>query len=205
MIKVRTFINNCLNSNSYAVINLKEKKAVLVDLGDSKEILSYFSKSKINPTHIILTHEHYDHICGIKEFIKNYKNVKVICSKKCSKNIKSTKKNLSWKWNLNYKYVDPVIEIEKFKNLKINSLNFSFYPFEGHSEGGMLIIVSNFIFTGDQFTSHEEDVSKYSKTSIMSIIKSYKFLKSDFNGENFIFPGHGMKLRLKNLNLDYLL
>ena len=125
MIKLRTFINNCMNSNSYAIINMKEKKAVLVDLGDSEEILSYFTKSKINPTHIILTHEHYDHICGLKNFIKIYKNIKVICSKKCSSNIKCAKKNLSYKWNLDYKFKSPVIEIDKSKNLKINNLTFS--------------------------------------------------------------------------------
>ena len=68
---IRLVSNKYFSSNTYIVI--KSGHALVVDLGFyDKEFSSILSDYKIDG--VILTHKHFDHIQGLKEFQNEYPN-----------------------------------------------------------------------------------------------------------------------------------
>jgi hydroxyacylglutathione hydrolase len=63
----------CLKDNySYLLIDEKKNIACVVDPGESRPILDYLEKNKINLKFILNTHHHYDHVGGNKKLKEKY-------------------------------------------------------------------------------------------------------------------------------------
>ena len=89
-IEVRRFTWDYLDSNMYVLI--AEGQALVIDPIDSDEASEY-----VRPFHeitVLLTHEHFDHICGLNKLRAEHKCT-VIAHEKCSERIQSSKANFS--------------------------------------------------------------------------------------------------------------
>ena len=65
-------IIKCLKDNyAYLIIDEKKNCACVVDPSESKPIIEYLDKKKINLKFILNTHHHFDHVGGNKELKKN--------------------------------------------------------------------------------------------------------------------------------------
>lgn len=74
--RVGAFMTNC-----YIVYNEETKKALIFDPGDDTEkICRVIEKESLEPTAVILTHGHADHIGAVKELTSLYK-IKALISK----------------------------------------------------------------------------------------------------------------------------
>ena len=63
----------CLQDNySYIIIDEKKNIACVVDPSESKPIIKYLEKNKINLKFILNTHHHYDHVGGNNELKEKY-------------------------------------------------------------------------------------------------------------------------------------
>ena len=73
---VKRIIVGPLMTNCY--ILSKNNKAIIIDPGsDSEKIIDYITSKKLTVSHIIVTHNHFDHI-DARDSIKNYYNVEVL-------------------------------------------------------------------------------------------------------------------------------
>ena len=64
-------IIKCLEDNySYLVIDEASNSACVIDPSESKPIIDYTEKNKINLKFILNTHHHFDHIGGNKDLKK---------------------------------------------------------------------------------------------------------------------------------------
>ena len=71
-------IIKCLKDNyAYLIIDKINKDACVIDPSESKPIVNFVEKNKINLKYILNTHHHFDHIGGNFELKKKY-NCKVI-------------------------------------------------------------------------------------------------------------------------------
>ena len=71
-------IIKCLQDNyAYIVIDETSRLAIVVDPSESKPIIDYIEKNKLNLKFILNTHHHFDHVGGNKELKKKY-NLQVI-------------------------------------------------------------------------------------------------------------------------------
>ena len=71
-------IIKCLQDNyAYLVIDKTKSLAIVIDPSESKPIINYIEKNKLNLKFILNTHHHFDHVGGNKELKKKY-NLKVI-------------------------------------------------------------------------------------------------------------------------------
>ena len=90
-ITINQFVWDVLDSNCYVI---KEGNSLLIiDPIDLQEFYEFIKNTK--DATIILTHAHYDHICGLNRVRELVSKTTVICSKTCSINIQSPRKNLS--------------------------------------------------------------------------------------------------------------
>ena len=49
---------------------------IVIDPGDEKPVINYLSQQKLNPVAVLITHQHWDHVDGIRPFL-NYFDVPV--------------------------------------------------------------------------------------------------------------------------------
>ena len=89
--KIKQYIWDVVDSNSFLI--LEGNNALLIDAIDSDELFSALECT--DDLLIILTHCHFDHICGLNKIRKLKPNCKVYATSMCSKNIGNKYRNMS--------------------------------------------------------------------------------------------------------------
>ena len=199
-IEVKQFIWDYIDSNMYVIRH--GTSALIIDPIECEE--AELMLCDLNKIIILLTHEHFDHICGLNQIRKSF-GCKVIAQAECSKNIQNSKKNLSAYANTlmcltgesHKKPVSPFIC--ESADLTFND-NFSFewegntvciFSTPGHSPGSACISIKNMLFSGDTILQSKPiyrlpggDRAKYKSITIPKI---HEIL----NRETIVYPGHG--------------
>jgi len=70
-----------LGDNYIYLCRYHQNNAFVVDSGDSRAVLKALEKHRLNLTHALVTHRHFDHTAGIKD-LKKKSGCKVIVGQK---------------------------------------------------------------------------------------------------------------------------
>ena len=161
-IKVHQFTWDILDSNTFVIDD--NNSALFIDVVDTEELFEFARGFK--DILILLTHAHYDHICGLNRLREVCNDTLVYASECCSNNIQDPRKNLSniadplmafhEKKEVVKKRIKPfackaaertytdLAEIE-WKNHKIQMSEY-----HGHSaDSSCIVIDEKFLFSGD--------------------------------------------------------
>ncbi|MEG1922831.1 MAG: MBL fold metallo-hydrolase, partial [Clostridia bacterium] len=70
MLKVKSFLLGDISTNCYVLYSDSTKNAVVIDIAEKggEEITNWLTQNGINPIAIMLTHGHFDHCGGVKQF-----------------------------------------------------------------------------------------------------------------------------------------
>lgn len=194
MIEIATFINFPVNSNCYVVYSKQSKQCLIIDPGseDPTSIVSFIEKIGLIPDYIILTHEHFDHIWGVKH-LKEIYHANVLCSKECADSITNPKKNMSAFFKppgFSLSEADVILS-NNTSSLIWGKYIIDFYPTPGHTEGSICFTINNYLFTGDTLIKDEETVTKLPGGSKLKLKESLNLLNSLINSKTIIMSGHG--------------
>lgn len=197
MLQVQRFVNELMSSNCYILYDVLYDDCIVIDPGSEKCIQEqlFFHEKNLNPTYVILTHEHTDHTWGTNTLIDIYDS-KVVCSKICAENLpKDTVPYFSYYYDdPNYHYcvkrVDIVLEDMKWIiNWHDYTLRFFYTP--GHSMGSVCFQIENMLFTGDTWMPYRPFVNKRNGSKEL-YSKSLQWIKEYAKGKNMtVYPGHG--------------
>lgn len=192
---IKQIINPHFNSNTYVIFKNENDSVIIIDPGDtdSKSLLDFLSKKMIKRCNVILTHEHYDHISGLKSLCSLF-DTNIFLSSYCFYNLNNPKKNLS-----------DYLDVEVIDNLSNSSFNivqdtqildiggnvFKFYYTPGHSEGSMSFGLNNIIFTGDTLMENYKTITKLPGGDKLIYEKTKKKLDEILIDYEIIYPGHG--------------
>ena len=176
-------IIKCLKDNySYLVIDEKNQSACVIDPSESKPIINFIEKNKIQLKFILNTHHHYDHVGGNKELKKKY-NTKIIGFEEDKNRI-------------------PEIDIclkdrDVWKN---NNFEFKILHIPGHTLGHVCFnfFKEKLLFTGD--TLFSLGCGRIFEGTYEQMFNSIKLLKS-FDLKTKIYCGHEYTLK----NSDFCL
>ena len=61
--------------DNYIWVISRNNFAVIVDPGESSQVIEFINNNNIKPEAILITHKHYDHINGVKKLIDHYPNL----------------------------------------------------------------------------------------------------------------------------------
>lgn len=169
--------------------------------GEGSTLVEYLIEKNLEPSFIILTHEHFDHISSL-EYLRTRFDCKVIASVKCSESIINSKKNLSLFFDQKGFNCSPAdILIDKNNSVIIwQKNNLHFYLTPGHSEGGLCFSLGNKLFTGDTLLQSSKAIVKLPGGDKQKLDESINMLFELFGSDTMIFPGHGEVFSLAMLN-----
>lgn len=207
-----------LDSNMYILI--EGSSALVIDPCISKEAENLIENINVADIMIILTHEHFDHISGVKWFQKKY-GATVLCSKKCAARITDPSTNLS-------QFIDAFfVDREKEEREQLHAMFGEAFSckadrcFEGrtefewmnhivsieetpgHSPGSCCILIDdNILFSGDSLIPDEKPITRLPGSNKKEYhIITIPFLES-LCKEIEVFPGH--KNSFKMSDIEYL-
>ena len=81
MLHLFSHVNTVFRSVSYIVYDDVINDCVIIDVGDTKEILDIIAPFKLKT--ILLTHVHYDHIYGLNELLASDQNLCIVHQTTC--------------------------------------------------------------------------------------------------------------------------
>ena len=200
MIEIRRYVSGLLASNMYVVVE-----------GDHAVVIDPFEDTSpgagLTVDHILLTHEHYDHISGVNVWKKEY-GCPVLCSSLCAENIRDPRKNLAY-------YFKEFCELQTWKTLDAvppydpgyscaadevfdDRIAFEWYGHEwnlfelpGHSLGSIGIVLdARIFFSGDSLINHYKtafNIPGGSRKKWLSV--SVPRLEAIPKG-TYVYPGH---------------
>ena len=118
--------------DNYIWIIIQNNYAVIVDPGESIQVIEFIEKNNIYPEAILITHKHFDHIDGVKKLIARYPNIKVYGPAKS-------------KFDFRYKSVqeNDILVMNKSK------LKYKVIEIPGHTLDHVAYLDSDLIFCGD--------------------------------------------------------
>lgn len=206
--KVDCFTWDYLDSNMYVL--KKGSHLLVIDPIDKEDALDYCKNA--DTITVILTHEHFDHICGLNLLRSMAPNrVKVIASRECSKRIGNPKFNMSAYADilmaLAEKSADKVLQ--PISCVAADIIFHECYSFDwledevelittpGHSPGSVCIVIDNKLFSGDTLLENSfmnrfpgGDTKLYKEITL-------PLLKALLQRVKFVYPGHGAMLARK--------
>ncbi|GGK11240.1 MBL fold metallo-hydrolase [Parabacteroides faecis] len=203
------FLNSPVPSNAYLVVCEKHKRCFVVDPGTKEQnnIRDYVQKKGYSLDYIMLTHEHFDHCWGVNSLLDTF-NAKVVTTRLCSHWIKTPMNyfnklyfNSEKMYSVNK--VDVIVEDVDMK-LEWNDYIISFIAAKGHTNRGMCISVSNALFTGDTMIYKTKPfLKKKYGASIEDLKKTIDFIYEFFDNDIIVYPGHGEKFQLIEMQEYY--
>ncbi|WGS65541.1 MBL fold metallo-hydrolase [Marinitoga aeolica] len=195
-IKVYLFILPPFGVNTYVITT--NKTIIIIDPGKFNGLIfNFFDIGSFKYKGVLVTHTHYDHIIGLKDF----ENFEIMIPEKEKMGLTDSSVNLSFLFSdelkLNIHYKELYEGYYNYGDLKFLA---SYYP--GHTPGSMIYDFGDFIFTGDFIFS--ESIGRtdlpYGDEKIMfqSLAKFNEYIKAK-EETTLIMPGHMGICTLKEL------
>lgn len=200
-----------LNSNMYVVFT--ESEAVVFDPCEDDELLQLLDSNHIEKVHILLTHEHYDHISGV-DWLLNNKGADIFCHNDAAKALAmgrtrtpaliSTVLANEDRKDGGHRYPDFKAKFkpysiladrtfEDYLEFEIGDLRFRAKSTPGHSPGSACYMLNDeLIFTGDTLLQNDKIILRFSnsmKNEYEDVTLPYlRSLKKTM----IVMPGHGV-------------
>jgi len=158
-------------SNTYILGSTEGGDAILVDPGRfDVTLLNLIEENNFDIKTVLITHEHENHIKGLKTLMKIYSPIVIAGSEEI--------------------FGMKTISVKDGDNINCSEINVEVIDVEGHSSDSRVYRVGPYIFTGDVLSAGRIGSSATSYTREL-LIQSIKKKLMNLSEELLILPGHG--------------
>lgn len=208
-----------LNSNMYAI--LEGHEAVVIDPCEDNELIQLFIKNDVAHVHILLTHEHYDHISGVEWLLDN-SHADIFCQQEAATALaigrKRTPALISTvlanedRKDGGHRYPDFKAKFKPYSiqvnktfdkedKFQLGDLCFHVTSTPGHSPGSACYELNkSIVFTGDTLLQYDPIIVRFSNSSQNTYEDiTLPYLRS-LDKSCMIMPGHGEPFVLSETN-----
>ncbi len=183
-----TVVSNT-DENIYIYFDEETHDGVIVDPGAfEQDIVNLIEENNINLKAVLLTHGHYDHIWGAKEFSEKY-GIKIYAG--VGEDVVTNDPNVSFTSRMDgSKFIADVI-VADGEIVEIGSLKFKVIATPGHTPGGVCYLdeLQKVMFTGDTLFKGTFGRTDFPHGSFGDLEKSLHRL-FEMDSEIKVYPGH---------------
>lgn len=188
---ITRFENSVFSSNSYVIDD--GKAAVIFDIGDTSPIFEYLQKSVLTPIALFITHTHYDHIYGIRDFLTKFLDVPIYTSGFGKEAFKKPK------WNFSRYHEDEIsIDSDRIKVLEdgetlriFDNVDLEVFATPGHDKSCLSYRIGELLLTGDSYIPGVKVIASFPNSNKADAKLWYEKLESK-SSSHTILPGHGV-------------
>ncbi len=201
-ITIFKILGSLYEENTYVLIK-EEKEAIVIDPGVyDNSLVEFLKENNIEVKYVILTHIHVDHIIGLNNIIKEFKNAKVIISKEELKHMYDSEYTLyNGEYNLLEDNIITVLNgeqqeekgIEEERQIEDNTIlemDVRYILTPGHTKGGMCILLDNILFSGDTLFKGSYGRFDLKSGNYMELVSSLNYLRK-LDKDILVLAGHG--------------
>ncbi len=187
--KIEKIIDYQMDQNCYFVY--EGTKGFLIDPGNCPEkIIKKIKECQAEPAAILLTHAHYDHICGTDKIIREW-SVPVYGSAECRNNVKSTVLNVSSMFGEEYVLPCPVLLFADGETKVISEIPVTCLKTPGHTDCSVCYRIGDHVFSGDTLFLRSVGRWDFPNGNFEALEGSVKNCLYQLPDEVKVFPGHG--------------
>jgi len=200
--KIKRFINNIFNSNTFLLYHNKENGVWVIDPGSSSnELIEWMERKGFILNGIFLTHTHFDHIYGINDLQDEFTDVIIYASFYAKEGMMSERLNGSYYQEIPFtiKRSELIIVKENDKIQLWNDLTLRVLETPGHDRDCLSFQVEKNLFTGDALIPGVKVHTKLKHSNKILAENSIKRIIEQFDNNIIIWPGHGENCLLETL------
>jgi len=176
-----------IRTNCYLVEDEKSKECLIIDPGDNaKEIIGAIEKDRLQPTVIVITHGHWDHVGANKKLKAKY-GLPIMMNEADLFGLKITDSPA------------PDHSLKENDAVKAGGLIFKVLQSPGHSPGGIALYSKEekVVFTGDTLFKETYGRVDLPGSSPEAMVISLRKLLA-LPHETKVYPGHGKPTTIGN-------
>ena len=185
---IKTLEMGYIGTNCYVVSDDNGICAIIDCDGNPQPLYNYIAQNQLKPTHILLTHGHFDHI-GAVEAVKEKYGCKVYAAEKEAALLADPALNASDMASVPLRiYAD--VSVKNADTISVGDLQFSVLETPGHTQGSVCFLIEKNIFSGDTLFLGSCGRTDFPTGDYQTILSSLQKLKN-LEGDYVVYPGHG--------------
>ena len=190
--KIERFVLGILETNCYLIENEETKELVIVDPAKCPDyMISHVKSIGYEPKAILLTHGHFDHVMGIKGWLKEF-DIPVYLHEDEKQILENPGLNLSGMLRTKYLY-DKAYCLKDGEILEIAGLAFKIIHTPGHTAGSCCYYeeTEEILISGDTLFCRSVGRSDFPTGSASALAKSIREKLFCLPETVMVYPGHG--------------
>ena len=193
--QIHTLVVGMMEDNCYIVE--QAGACAVIDPGEEPQrLISFLEDNGLTPTHILLTHGHFDHIGGVNPLRERF-GCQLAVGKGDAPMLADPQQNMGTMTGkpLDLYRMTPDLLLEEGETVQVGPLAFQVLETPGHTPGGVTYLCGDTLFTGDTLfrgSVGRTDFPGGSPAALMHAVKRLAALEGDYQ----VLPGHGPASRL---------
>lgn len=180
-----------VQTNVYIVINDELKEAFVIDpAADVPELIHYFQEYDYKLVGILLTHGHFDHLCGVEALVNKYE-CPVYASEEERTLLGSSTMNHSCTIRKDITLTDYIV-VSDGEMLELAGITMQVISTPGHTAGGVCYYVKErgVLFSGDTLFLETIGRTDLETGDYATLVRSVNEKLMVLPSDTIVYPGH---------------
>jgi hydroxyacylglutathione hydrolase len=193
--KIDCLILGLYETNCYILRRDEQvKECLIIDPGlDCEPLVDFLQKHQLNPTTVILTHGHIDHMAGVSALRDNFPDIKIYIHQLDAGMLKEPLSNLSAMTGAAFITAPANFTLQDGDVVEQAGIKLQVLHTPGHTPGGISLYSKEqgIVFSGDALFADSVGRTDFPGGSITQLIQGIKEKLLTLPDETKVYPGHG--------------
>lgn len=191
MLTIHPLHTGPLGTNTYIVYDDATRECFIVDPAEYESVRTYIDEQRLKPSHILLTHGHFDHILGVCDLKEKY-GMKVCIHSDDAQALSSDKYSLAAFVGTTVKKCAPDVILRDNDVIHAAGREIRVMHTPGHSKGSVCYIIESerVIFSGDTLFCMSVGRTDLYGSSEQELRFSILYKLYALSGDYRVYPGH---------------